>query len=217
MDTSTLDRKTGLEKHQRGDLAGAEAVYRSILEVEPDHGGAWHLLGLVSFAKKQYRQAKTEIQRALALCGTKGVYWNNYGAVLRELGMAEEAKRACERALSIAPRYPDALSNLALCLRDLGEKDRAYHVFREVLAIDPGYRDALRHLAGLCQDLGRGDEAIELCNRRVESRDSYATWPRLRPGSTLCGLRRSSSARGAESSSAGRRFTRPTWIGLPIR
>ena len=177
MDTPTLDLKTGLKMHQQGDLAGAEAVYRSILEIDPDHAGAWHLLGLVSFAKKQYRQARTEIQRALAVCDTKAVYWSNYGAVLRELGLAEEAKRACERALSIAPRYPDALSNLALCLRDLGEKDRAYHVFREVLVIDPDHRDALQHLAGLCQDLGRGDEAIELCNRRVEKApDDVEAW-----------------------------------------
>lgn len=57
MDQATLELKAGLEMHQKGDLVGAEQVYRSILDVHPDHAGAWHLLGLVSFAKRQYQQA----------------------------------------------------------------------------------------------------------------------------------------------------------------
>lgn len=168
MERTMPDLKVGLAKHQRGNLAGAERVYRSILAVEPDHAGAWHLLGLTSFAKEQYEQAKTEIERALALCDTKAVYWSNYGAVLRELGLTAEAKEACERALVIAPRFPDALSNLALCLRDLGEKDRAYHVFHEALTVAPGHRDALRHLAELCRKSDRVDEAVRCCQNLVK-------------------------------------------------
>ena len=117
MDFLPLDLKAGLARYQSGDFAGAERVYRSILEESPDHAGAWHLLGLISFAKRQYEQAKTEIERALTVCDTKAVYWNNYGATLRELGLIEEAKAACERALAIRPEYADALSNLGLCLR----------------------------------------------------------------------------------------------------
>jgi Tfp pilus assembly protein PilF len=112
VDRVTLELKAGLEKHQRGDLAGAEQVYRTILEANPEHGGAWHLLGLIHLAKRKYQQAKSEIERALALCDSKADYWNNYGAVLRELRSTEEAKAAFERSLAIAPRYADALSNL---------------------------------------------------------------------------------------------------------
>ena len=163
-----LDIKSGLEKHQQGDLAGAEEIYRSILAECPDHPGAWHLLGLISFGKKQYQQAKIEIERALAGCDTKAVYWGNYAAVLRGLGLIEQAKAACERALAIVPQYPDALSNLALCFRDLGQKERAYQLFRDTLAIDPNHRDALLHLAALCRNLERPEEALECYKQRIE-------------------------------------------------
>lgn len=177
MDSDVLELRAGLQKHQSGDVAGAERVYRSILEEDPDHAGARHLLGLIYFSKRQYPQALTEIERAIARNDTKAVYWNNKAAVLRELGLAEEAKRACERALAIAPRYPDALSNLALCLWDLGEKDRAYHVLRDALAIDPNHKDALRHVAGLCQDLGRADEAFQWRRRRIDKApDDVEAW-----------------------------------------
>ncbi len=58
MESVTSDLKAGLARHQNDDLAGAEQVYRSILEESPDHAGAWHPLGLTSFAKRQYEQAK---------------------------------------------------------------------------------------------------------------------------------------------------------------
>ncbi len=125
MDSVTSDLKMGLKMHQSGDLPAAERVYRSILDESPDHAGAWHLLGLISFAKKQFQQAKTQIQRALEVCDTKAVYWNNYGAVLKDLGEHEEARLAFERAIGIRDDYPDAWANLGLMQMELGQFDEA--------------------------------------------------------------------------------------------
>jgi tetratricopeptide (TPR) repeat protein len=199
METVTSDLKAGLARHQNGDLAGAEEVYRSILEESPDHAGAWHLLGLISFAKRQYEQAKTEIERALAVCDTKAVYWNNYGATLRELGLIEEAKAACERALAIRPEYADALCNLARCLQDQGSSELAYGRFREALEIQPDHEDALHNLARLCQELDRRDEAIHYYERFTESCPSSGgglggPWEPLQGGQTHGGGCRGLSA-----------------------
>lgn len=51
------------------------------------------------------------IERALTLCDSNACYWNNYGAVLRDLRRHHEAKAAFEKAIAIRADYPDAWSN----------------------------------------------------------------------------------------------------------
>lgn len=171
MTTVASQLQVGLKRHQEGDIAAAEQVYRSILAIEPDHAGAWHLLGLVSFAKKQHQQAKTQIQRALAVCDSKAVYWNNYGAVLKELGDFAGATAAFEKAIGIRDDYPDAWANLGLMQMRRGETERADASLRYALRWQPRHRDAIRHLAALCLERGDFEEALRLC------RDAQAVAP----------------------------------------
>ena len=51
-----------LQHHQAGQLPQAEQIYRQILEVEPNHADAWHLLGVLAHknrAKRDWGQASS--------------------------------------------------------------------------------------------------------------------------------------------------------------
>ena len=37
-----------IQHHQAGRLQAAEDIYRKILAAQPNHGDAWHLLGLIA-------------------------------------------------------------------------------------------------------------------------------------------------------------------------
>ena len=53
--TEALTR--AVDRHQAGDLDSAEQAYRVILENQPDHADALHLLGLVLYQKGDPAQA----------------------------------------------------------------------------------------------------------------------------------------------------------------
>lgn len=69
--------------HQQGQLAQAEALYRRILEQEPEHPGALHLLGVVAHQQGHDDRAAELIARALALRPDQATYHSNYGVAPR--------------------------------------------------------------------------------------------------------------------------------------
>jgi len=88
-----------LAAHQAGRSSEAMAGYCDVLQMKPNHPGAHHLKGLIHHGRGENALARELIETALGYCDTKAVYWNNYGAVLKDLGCCDEAKAAFEKAV----------------------------------------------------------------------------------------------------------------------
>ena len=72
--------------HQRGDLAEAEKIYRQIVEAEPQHADAWHLLGVAAQQAGRTAEAAESIARAVAINGSNPTYYNHLGAAYAVVG-----------------------------------------------------------------------------------------------------------------------------------
>lgn len=153
-----------LSAHRAGDFATAEGIYREVLASQPHHAGAWHFLGLIQLARGNYRAAQEMIERSLRLCGSRPIYWNNFGALLKKLGRLADAESAFARAVALRPEYADAWSNLGLMHLEQGRLDEAESCLRHALRLQPRHADALRHLARLLCAKGDTDGAVRLCH-----------------------------------------------------
>jgi len=151
-----------LALHQSGRVAEAEGIYRRVLQQQPDHPGALHLLGVVRQQQGDYPAALELIGRAIAINPNKAVYHNNYGAAFQSLGRYEEAVACFQRALAICPNYADALANLGMAQTSQGEEKAAEAGFRRALQIQPWHRDATTRLAAHLVKLGQEAEARRL-------------------------------------------------------
>jgi predicted TPR repeat methyltransferase len=40
--------RVALQQHQAGNTSEAEQIYRQILQADPQHANAWHLLGVIA-------------------------------------------------------------------------------------------------------------------------------------------------------------------------
>jgi protein O-GlcNAc transferase len=149
--------------HRAGALEQAEAIYRDLLREDPERANAWHRLGLVLHARREFSEAIEHIEKALAISKTNPVHWNNYGAVLKDSGQQLQAKEAFEKAVGLNGDYADAWSNLGLMQAELGELDEAENSIRYALRLHPQHPDALRHLAVISQERGNLEEALRLC------------------------------------------------------
>jgi tetratricopeptide (TPR) repeat protein len=93
----------GLTLHQRGELAQAGALYRQVLQAEPRHVDALHLLGVVAAQTGNPLAAAELMGRALELDPDHPAILANRGNALEDLQRLEEALQAFRRAYALAP------------------------------------------------------------------------------------------------------------------
>ena len=149
--------KAALQHHQAGRLAEAEAIYRRILEAEPDHADSLHLLGVIAIQSEDHARAIDLIERANELCPSNPVFLSNLAEAYQRLSCPDRAKDCCEQALRLKPDYPAASANLGNALMALGEIDAAEQCYRQAIDGDPSLR-AVKLNLGLLR-LMRGDYA----------------------------------------------------------
>jgi protein O-GlcNAc transferase len=155
-----------LRHHQAGSLGEAERLYRQILQAEPEHADANHLLGVLAYQGGHCEQAVTLIGRAISVSPRAACYHSNLGLALEELGQVDAAVGSYLLALRLEPDFPEAHNNLGKALLHQGRRDEAVTHFREALSIRPDFPEALVNLANALLSLGKHDEAI-CCYRQA--------------------------------------------------
>ena len=97
---------------EKGDLQGAEAQYRAVLQQNPQSDVAWNNLGLVLMRTNRVNEAIRALERAVALNPKSPVYLNNLGAAYERAGQRQKARTMYEQALRQDPNFADARQNL---------------------------------------------------------------------------------------------------------
>jgi tetratricopeptide (TPR) repeat protein len=153
--------------HQTGNLREAEVLYRQILQAQPGHVDALHMLGIVAHQVGKNDLAVTYIQQAIRLYPEFPAAYSNLGIALRELGKVEEAISSYRQALRLKPDYAEAYYNLGNALFHQGKVEEAIASYREALRLKPNYSDAHNNLGNALKDHGRLDEAITSYRRAI--------------------------------------------------
>lgn len=173
-DPSAAWLQDGLAHHRAGRLAEAEALYRRILSVHPDHPDTLNLLGLAAYQSDRADAALKLFDRALAKAPRSAEYHNNRGLALDRLERAAEAETSYRRALALKPGHPDATVNLANLLRAQGRPAEAESLLRMLLARSPDFASARNALALALKDQDRLAEALAEVDRALALRRSFA-------------------------------------------
>lgn len=156
-----------MQKHQAGDLDGAEAAYRAILGVSPDSVDARHLLGVVAHQRGDHQSAVEWIQSAIALHPREASFHCNLGIALKALGQLERSVESYRRALELTPDYAEAHCNLGNALRSQGKLSEAECSLREALRLRPRFASALSGLGATLRRQGKALEAVVSCQEAL--------------------------------------------------
>ncbi len=159
-----------LAAHRAGRLDEAEALYRRILAVEPNHGDSLHYLGLIAHQVGQHDQAIALIGRAIAFNNRVPEFHNNIAEAHRALGQLGIAIEHYERAIALRAGYVEAHYNLANTLCDQERWDEAVARYRRALSLRPNYAEAHNNLGTVLHAQGHFDEAIKHYRRVVALR-----------------------------------------------
>lgn len=166
--------QTALAHHQAGRLSPAETLYRQVLQLEPRHPDALHLLGVMARQARNHAVAADLIHRAINLRPAEPVYYNSLGLVCKDLHHLDEAAANFRKALSIKRDYFEAYYNLGNVLQIQGQLDEAATCYRKALSAKPDYAEAHCNLGSALQTQGQLDEAIISYRRAISIRANHA-------------------------------------------
>ncbi len=169
--SSTFNLRDALHQavsyHQSGDMEKAEAIYRQILNIYPDHPDALHLCGVVLQQRGEHEEAARLIRKAIEINPNEASYYSNLGVVLKSLNKIGEAIPIFRKALELSPDHIEARFNLAVALQVQGQTEDAIACYQDILKNNPDYYEAYFHLGIIHRDQEKIAEAIEFLQKAL--------------------------------------------------
>jgi len=163
----------GVQLFQGGQLAEAEAICRQILDAEPAHVDANHLIGVIALQTGDYQGAAKWIARALKSKPDFPEALSNLGVAFKEQGRIEEAAESYRKAITLRPDYTEAHCNLGVVLKALGMTQEAMSSYRRAIELKPDNDQAHFNLGNALFELGRMEDAAGSYRKAVTFRPDY--------------------------------------------
>jgi protein O-GlcNAc transferase len=175
MSESSLDKlyDDAVKHHQSNRLTEAEAIYRQILQQQPDYADALHYLGVIVGQKGEPEEALKSIRRAMELNPKQANYPFNLGIVLTKSARWEEAIAAFRKAIDLRPNFAEAWHTLGDAYYAIGKFDDSVAAYRQTLRIKPKHIEAHNNLGMSLLSLRRFQDATAEFREALNLRPEY--------------------------------------------
>lgn len=163
--------------HEQGRLDEAEAIYRRLLEVNPEQTDVLHLLGMIAMQRRSFDSAIDMLYKAVRLSPQTDAYEFTLAQVLQESGRPKEALEHY-KAVSARREYPETYHNMGIVYRFLGDAELARKMFEKAVEMRPDFSSAYVNLALIARDGGDFAGALVLLDKAVaadpQNAEAYA-------------------------------------------
>jgi tetratricopeptide (TPR) repeat protein len=134
--------KQAIALHQQGDSNDAEALYRSVLAIEPDNALAQHFLGVIHYQRRELAAALPLLEQSVTLSPDEPEFRNNLGLALAAADRESDAIAAYRSALDLKPDHAVAWNNLGLALQSVNDVRGAIDAFQRAVDFKPDFAHA---------------------------------------------------------------------------
>ncbi|MEX0728417.1 MAG: tetratricopeptide repeat protein [Planctomycetaceae bacterium] len=180
MSTTAQLFRQAVQAHQAGRLDEAEILYRNILQTDPRHHGAWHLLGVAAYQTQKPREAVEHIGTAIGLCHTEATYHRHLAAAYVALEDWQAARQSLEAVNRLIPGQFESCLQLGQVLTRLQSWDEAAFFLGQAVKLAPRNAAAWHELGLVCEHQGRRDDARAALKQSLQFAPSNpAVWNQL--------------------------------------
>src|SRR5262249_30849776 len=117
--------KEAVALHQAGRLDEAEKIYRTTLEIQPNHFGSLHLLGVVAHQRGDHETGLRQSDAAISINSKVADAFFNRATVLVKLNRPDEALSSFDKAIALRSDYAEAFYHRGNTLKGLKRLDEA--------------------------------------------------------------------------------------------
>jgi predicted TPR repeat methyltransferase len=161
-----------LSLHRQGEIDQARSLYEQVLEKEPGHAQALHMLGLTHYQGGDPQSARSFLIKSLELEPEDIGVMGNLSTILSSMNRLEEAVEILHKALEIAPEHAKSWRSLGDRLAQLDRLEETVQAYEKAMQYWP--EDVDRgplplNLAVSLADLGRYKQASKMLKEIIES------------------------------------------------
>ena len=160
--------------HQQGKVGQAKEIYQKILEKQPKHFDALHLLGLIALQTNDPKRAVDLIGQALEIDPNVSAAYCNHGNALQELKQYHAALRNYDKAIALNPNYADAYNNRGNALSNLKQYASALQSYDRAIALKPDHPDFHYHRGIALRELKQYVAALQSYERAIALNPKFA-------------------------------------------
>lgn len=142
------------------NLTEAERCCRELIELDPRHFDALHLLGVVHLDRSQFADAITWLTRASQERPDDAQANYHLGTAQLGLKLYEQAETTLRRALAARPDDAGTLNNLGNALAGNKKHAAAIKCFQQVQRLAPGHAASHYNMGRALAELDRLDDAV---------------------------------------------------------
>jgi tetratricopeptide (TPR) repeat protein len=163
----------GVDLHNSGALDEAASIYAAVIDRDPNHPAAQHLLAIVHHQKGENEYALKLVSRALRGQPEFPEALNTRGSIYKETGVYQKALADFDKALQIAPHYLTAKYNRGLTLLQLDSDSAAAECFEEIINEQPDKLGAYYYRGCLHQKSEDHEQAIDRFRQALAIQEDY--------------------------------------------
>ena len=159
---------------ENGNLNESKKLCLEILIDEPKNFDILHLLGIISFKLKDYKNSADLIAKAITINPKNAEAYNNHSLVLKKLNKLEEAIESLNQAIKIKPDFIQAYNSRGHLLVELDRLDAALENFNKSIEINPNFAEAYNNRGNILNKLNRFTESIESYDKAISINPNFA-------------------------------------------
>ena len=156
-----------------GRLQEAELLLSQILQAQPKHAHALHLLGVVAFQAGNPARASELINHAIAIQPAEALFHSNLAEMSRREGKINEAIKHGEQAVLLDPSMASAHSNLGIAYYDAKNFTQAKLCQEKALVLQPNMTQALNNSGSIARANKNLPESIEWYRKAIAGSPDY--------------------------------------------
>ncbi|MDD5471719.1 MAG: sulfotransferase [Sideroxydans sp.] len=156
-----------------GRLQEAENLLGKILQQQPNHPFALHLLGVIAHQVGNQPVAAELIRKSIASKPDVALFHANLSEISRQLKQLDQAVSHGEQAIALEPNMAMAHSNLGIAYFDRKEYDKAEGCQHCALAIDPHFAPSLNNLGSIWRERGDNEKALDHYRKAAAANPNY--------------------------------------------
>ncbi len=160
--------------HYAGRFSEAEAQYRNLLKLFPQHPQLLAGMGTLALQQENYAEAEKFLSRSLAVMKRQPNVHCNLGTALVKLNKFDAALRNFDQAIALDPGSALAYNNRGSILHQLQNFQAALGNFDDAIAIDSNYAEAYYNRGLVLEDMGRFSEALGNFQNAISLKPDYA-------------------------------------------
>jgi tetratricopeptide (TPR) repeat protein len=158
----------GIRLHNAGQFDAATRRYREILETQPGHADALHLLGVIAHQEGRQDDAVRCITAAIASQPDTALFHLSLGNVRQAQERLAEAEHSYRRAIGLQPGFFWAHNNLGNVLSKQDRADEAIASFESALQIQPEAAATWSNLGSVYRESGMLNHAVAAYHRALD-------------------------------------------------